>query len=230
MAEAPPDGGFWALLGEQQRARLVSTGRERRVASGRRLFEEGRPAPSLVVILQGCVRISTVGRGGEERLLAVRGVGDLLGEMGGLIGGTRTATVTAVGDVRALALAREELEQLSRAEPAILQALVRALVHRIQEADRARLDLLDEAPVRIRRLLVDLVHRFSVPIAGSARRIDVALSQEDLASLTFTSRGVVATTLRDLRERGLVQTGRRELIVTDVAALERSARRDDAAD
>jgi CRP/FNR family transcriptional regulator, cyclic AMP receptor protein len=229
MAETPPDTGFWALLGEQARALLMASGQERRVPARRRLFEEGRPAPSLVVILEGGVKVSTVAHNGEERLLAVRGAGDLLGEMAGLIGGSRTATVTAIDDVRAVVFAREEFERLWRKEPAILGALVRALVQRIEQADRARIELLDEAPVRVRRLLADLVARFSVPESGGGRRIDVSLTQEELASLAFTSRGVVATVLRELRERGLVHTGRRELVVTDPEALLRAVRPDDEA-
>jgi CRP/FNR family transcriptional regulator, cyclic AMP receptor protein len=222
MAEAPPNRGFWALLGERERALLLASGQQRRVGAGRRLFEEGRPAPTLVVILQGRVKVSSIDQRGERRLLALRGEGDLLGEMAGLIGGSRTATVTAIDEVRALAIDREEFERLWRKEAAILGAVVRALVHRIEQADRSRIDLLDEAPLRVRRLLTDLVDRFSLPEPGGARRIDVALTQEDLAGLAFTSRGVVATVLRELREQGLVRTGRRELVVTDVDALRRS--------
>jgi CRP-like cAMP-binding protein len=192
------------------------------MGAGRRLFEEGQPAPTLVVILQGRVKITSVDPKGERRLLALRGEGDLLGEMAGLVGGSRTATVTAIGDVQALAIDRAELERLWRKEPAILGAVVRALVHRIEQADRARIDLLDEAPVRVRRLLADLVDRFSVPEEGGGRRIDVSLTQEDLAGLAFTSRGVVAGALRELRAQGLVRTGRRELVITDVGALRRS--------
>ena len=229
MAEAPPDGVFWDLLGARERELLTSSGQERRVGAGRRLFEEGQRAPTLVVILQGCVKISTVAYDGEDRLLALRGPGDLLGEMAGLIGGSRRATVTALDDLRVLAVAREEFERLWRKEPAMLAALVRALVHRIEEADRARIDLLDEAPVRVRNLLTDLVDRFSVPDRRGGRRIDLSLTQEDLANLSFTSRGVVATVLRDLRDQGLVHTGRRELVVTDPEALRRAVRPGDDA-
>jgi CRP/FNR family cyclic AMP-dependent transcriptional regulator len=126
-------------------------------------------------------------------------------------------------------MAREEFERLWRKDPALLGALVRALVHRIEQADRARMDLLDEAPVRVRRILADLVDRFSVPDPRGGRRIDVDLTQEELASLAFTSRGVVAAVLRDLRDRGVVSTGRRQLVVTDPKALLRLVEADAAA-
>jgi CRP-like cAMP-binding protein len=227
MVGMPPGGGFWAQLGERERALLVEAGHERRVRAGRRLYDEGQRAPSLVVLRQGRVKVSSVTLDGDERLLALRSAGDLLGEMASLTGRTRTATVTAIDDVLAVVISAEEFERLWRREPVILSALVRALVHRVEEADRARMELLDEAPVRVRRLLADLVDRFSVAAAGGGRRIDISLTQEELASLAFTSRGVVATVLRDLREQGLVRTGRRELVVTDPEELRRSARADD---
>jgi len=229
MVGAPPDGGFWAHLGERERSLVLASGQERRVGAGRRLYDEGQRAPSLVVIMRGRVKVSSVTIDGEERLLALRSEGDLLGEMATLTGRARTATVTAIDDVRAVVLPAEEFERLWRAEPVILMALVRALVHRVEEADRARMELLDEAPVRVRRLIADLVDRFSAPEPGGGRRIDVSLTQEELASLAFASRGVVATVLRELRERGLVRTARRELVVTDPEALRRAVRADDTA-
>ena len=64
---------------------------------------------------------------------------------------------------------------------------------------------------------------------GGGRRIDISLTQEELAGLVFTSRGVVATVLRELRQQGLVRTGRRELVITDADALRRAVRSDDEA-
>ena len=228
MVGTPSGGGFWEQLGDRERALVLAAGHERRVRPRRRLYGEGEKAPSLVVLMSGRVKVSSLTVDGEERLLALRGPGDLLGEMATLTGRARTATVTAIDDVRATVLPADAFERLWRDEPVILQALVGALGHRVEEADRARMELLDEAPVRIRRLLLDLVERYSVPIAEGARRIDVSLSQEDLASLAFTSRGMVAAALRELRDRGIVRTGRRELVITDLDALRRTVFADDS--
>ena len=226
MVGTPPAGGFWAQLGERERELLVAAGHERRVAPGRRLFDEGQRAPSLVVIMRGRVKVSALTLDGEERLLALRSAGDLLGEMATLTGRPRTATVTAIDDVRAVVVPADAFERLWHTEPVIASALVRALVHRVEEADRSRMDLLDEAPARVRRLLADLVARFSVREPGGGARIDVPLTQDELASLAFASRGVVATVLRDLRDQGLVRTGRRELVITDPQALARRVQSD----
>lgn len=224
MVGRAPNGGFWTQLGERERRLLLSAGHERRVAPGRRLYDEGQRAPSLVVILSGRVKVSSVSLDGEERLLALRSEGDLLGEMATLTGRARTATVTAIDQVRAVVVPAEAFERLWRSESAILIALVRSLVHRVEEADRARMDLLEDAPTRVHRLLVDLADRFSVPDPSGGLRIDVSLTQEDLAGLAFASRGVVASVLRELRSQGIVRTGRKELVISDPAGLERIVR------
>ena len=179
--------------------------------------------------MRGRVKVSSLTVDGEERLLALRAEGDLLGEMATLTGRARTATVTAIDDVSVAVVSAEAFEHLWRTEPVILTALVRSLVHRVEEADRARMELLDEAPVRVRRLLVELVERFSVRDPTGGRRIDVSLTQEELASLAFASRGVVATVLRDLREQGIVRTGRRALVITDPEGLARGVRSNEPA-
>src|SRR6186713_2730121 len=69
MVRTPPAGGFWALLGERERGLLMAAGHERRVAPGRRLYDEGERAPSLVVIMRGRVKVSSLTIDGEERLL-----------------------------------------------------------------------------------------------------------------------------------------------------------------
>jgi CRP-like cAMP-binding protein len=169
--------------------------------------------------MRGRVKVSSLTMDGEERLLALRREGDLLGEMATLTGRARTATVTAIDDVVVVVIPADDFERLWRTEPVVLAALVRSLVHRVEEADRARMDLLDDAPTRIRGLLADLAERFGARDPDGSVRIDLALTQEELASLAFASRGVVATVLRELREQGVMRTGRRELVVTDPEAL-----------
>ena len=49
--------------------------------------------------------------------------------------------------------------------------------------------------------------------------IESTLSQQDLATRIGASRDAVAIELRKLRERGLVTTGRRRVVLHDLAAL-----------
>jgi CRP-like cAMP-binding protein len=223
MPDRPSPARFWDELGERSRELLAAAGRERRVAPRRHLFDEGERASTVAVLLDGRVKITTTTLAGHERLLAVRGPSDLVGEMATFTDVRRTAAVTAIDALRALVVPAATFAALWDREPEVLRAFVRMLVARVQEADQARMDLLDDAPVRVRRTLVTLANRFGSPSGDGGCRIELGLTQDELAHLAFTTRGVVTTVLRDLRAVGLVRTGRRSLELVDVAAIDPAA-------
>jgi CRP-like cAMP-binding protein/class 3 adenylate cyclase len=92
-----PDPGtsFWAALDARQRDQLVAAGTWRTFPPGTVLMREGEPGDHVIVILAGRAKVS-VNRDGQERVLAVREVGDLIGERAALDVSVRSATVTAV--------------------------------------------------------------------------------------------------------------------------------------
>jgi CRP/FNR family transcriptional regulator len=49
------------------------------------------------------------------------------------------------------------------------------------------------------------------------------LTQEELASLTGASRATVTRALSNWRQRGIIRTGQRDIIITDLAALRKIA-------
>jgi CRP/FNR family cyclic AMP-dependent transcriptional regulator len=59
--------------------------------------------------------------------------------------------------------------------------------------------------------------------AGGEGRVDVAVTQEELASWAGASREAVSKALQVLRTLGCVETGRRRIVVLDEAALRRRA-------
>jgi CRP/FNR family transcriptional regulator len=73
---------------------------------------------------------------------------------------------------------------------------------------------------RVASTLLDLASDFGVP-AGAAIKLEVPLSQEDLARLAGTTRETCSSTVAEFARRGLVRGGRlRGLLVLDVPALE----------
>jgi CRP-like cAMP-binding protein len=74
-------------------------------------------------------------------------------------------------------------------------------------------------------LLLRLAERFGRPEAGGSVRIELPLSQDDLAGLVLTTRRTVGRVLELWRQRGWVRTGRRYVVLLDPAALGRLAAR-----
>lgn len=217
--QTEPRIGFLAHLSERQREALHGIGTVMTIPAGRRMYGEGASAPSLAVLLEGRMKILTTTREGVEVLLAVRGPGDLLGEMSALIGAPRSAAVVALEPVRLLVVPVADFERLLATEPQVASSLIRTLVDRLREASDVRADLCEEVPVRVGRLLIRLAEQFGVSTDDGSVLIDLPLTQDELAGLTSVSRGGVAAALRELRAVGLVRTGRRSITVIDLDRL-----------
>jgi len=214
-----PVRGFLEGLGPDGRAALRAAGTERTVATGRSVYAEGTSAPTLDVVLKGRLKVLRTTMDGTEVLLALRGPGDLLGEMSTLIGAPRSASVIAIEPVRLLVVTQAEFERLLVTHRDVAPAVIRVLVERLRETSEVHADLSEPVPVRIGRLLLRLADRFGAPIDGGATVIDVPLTQDELAGLTASSRGGTAVALRELRSLGLVETRRRRITVLDLDGL-----------
>lgn len=78
----------------------------------------------------------------------------------------------------------------------------------------------DGAPIRIIRRLLQLAEPAGRETSEGIR-IEATLSQEELGSWAGASRESVAKLFHDLRDRGIVQTGHRHLLLCDPDALRR---------
>src|SRR5919109_3116068 len=103
-----PAPGFWAVLADEERAALAELGRIAVYPPGAVLCVEGDPATHVFVLVEGWVKILGVTSDGHELTLALRGHGNTVGEVAGETAGHRTATVQAVGTVRALIVPYEK--------------------------------------------------------------------------------------------------------------------------
>jgi CRP-like cAMP-binding protein len=210
---------FLGLLDDAARTALVAAGTERFYRAGRPVYDEGRTAQTLAVLLEGRVKVATTTREGTNLLLALRGPGDLIGELSTLVGEERTATVTAIDDVRLLVVPYDDFDDLLAIHPQMIATLVRVLVGRVRESDGHRVELEQDTDERLARQLVRLADRFGKARPDGVVDIDLPLTQEEIASLTWASRGAVAEALRRLRDAGLIETARRRIVLLDLERL-----------
>ncbi|MCP9979408.1 MULTISPECIES: Crp/Fnr family transcriptional regulator [Actinomadura] len=226
-------GSFLADLTPAERADLESRGRVRDFDRGDVLFAEGEEPGWVAVLLRGRVKAFSYREQGGEALLAVRGAGALLGEVAAIDGMPRSATVTALEPVRAIAVTADEFMAFLQAHGRVSIIIMRMLCQRWRDADRKRVEFgMFDATGRVAQRLVELAERFGVPYerrtganaGGESVRITLNLSQEELAGWVGASREAVSKALRTLRRHGWIETGRRRLIVHDLQALRRHAR------
>jgi CRP-like cAMP-binding protein len=202
-------------------ALLRAEGRARRFRTGATLFHEGDDSDWIGLVVKGRVKVSCYGADGRERLVAVIGPGELLGELSAIDGEPRSATATALEPLDAHVLTSDEFVALLEKHPSATLGILRSVIGRLRDSDKRRVEFgaLDTVG-RVARLIVELAERYGEEADGVIR-IHLPLSQEELAGWAGASREAVVKALRQLRSRGWIETGRREIRVLDLPAIER---------
>jgi len=204
--------------------RLSEIGRLARYRSGAVICSEGEPATHVFVLMSGWVKVTSVTREGNESVLALRGEGDIIGEIGE-ISGYRTATVQAVGTVQSLLVPHEKFSEFLEAYPGAGRTYRRVMTQRWADANMTLLSRSTTTGAqRLAGQLLDLAERHGTGSADQVT-IDMPLSQDELASLVGTSRSTLTRALAGWRRRGFIQTGYRKIAITDMAGLRRIAHR-----
>ncbi len=207
-------------LGGDDAEALARVGVPTRFDGGTALMRQGAQADGVILLLHGRVKVVAVEDNGRESLLALRGPGDLVGEMAAFDGGRRSATVVALEPVRAVFVPLPAFLAFVRERPGAAAAVLGLLASRLRDADRqrARFGAFPTA-VRLARHLLDLASEHGRVDTAGAVVLDVALTQADIGAAIGASRESVGRDLAFLRARGMVAGQRRPLVLVDVPAL-----------
>jgi CRP/FNR family cyclic AMP-dependent transcriptional regulator len=188
------------------------------------VLREGEQSRFVALITIGWVAVSIPTSRGDSLILAIRGAGDVIGDMAAFDGRPRSATVTALDDISLVVVAGDRFTGYLTTHPAAAAAYMRNLGARLRDADAERRALVSATVLqRLASLLVELAVQQGVRTAGSIT-IRPALPQRDLAASIGATREAVAKALRVLRERDVVRTGPQWLVITHPELLELLAR------
>jgi CRP/FNR family cyclic AMP-dependent transcriptional regulator len=178
--------------------------------------DDGRHA---LLLLSGCAKVVVHTEFGRDVLVAFRSAGDLIGEMAVLEGRPRSASVISIGPVRARLIKGQELTDLMRRNAEICLAIAWMVSARLRWADRRRVEFVAcEAPMRIGRVLVDLVTRYG-RTTPDGWDLGMSFSQTEIASLAGVALGTVEKALQLMQRDGLVRRYYRRIVITDLARL-----------
>jgi CRP-like cAMP-binding protein len=111
-------------------AGLARTLVEEEFAAGTDLIVEGAVEDWLFVLIDGSVRVTR-----SDRVVDLE-AGQVVGELAVLEPEPRTATVTALTDVRAFRLRKVDFDEALRTRPEIAAGVIAELVRRLREARR----------------------------------------------------------------------------------------------
>lgn len=212
---------FWDQLTPTEAAELEQAGRRREFGKGSVIFREAERSDWVAVLRAGRVKVSVDTANGTEVVLAVRGPGVLLGEFAAIDGEPRSATVTAIEPVTAVAIPLSAFEAYLQANGRVTLLLMRALTGKLRDADRKRIEFGAHDTIgRVAARLVEMTERFGQP-AEDGTRIALPFTQDELAGWTGASREAVSKALGVLRSAGEIRTSRMAVIVRDLEALRR---------
>jgi CRP/FNR family cyclic AMP-dependent transcriptional regulator len=222
---ARPVAGRWSsgtvlhTLDPADRRALLGLGAAREFRPGETLITEGSRDLDTYVMLDGCCKVICNSVDGRAVLVSIRIGGDLVGELAALDEQPRSATVIALTPVATRVVTRPRFLRFLATHPRAAQTIHVAVARELRRATRYRV-YVNGAPIAVRLAFVlDFLAETYGQAGPDGVRIDVPLSQPELASLIGASEPSLHRALSDLRTRNVIATRYRRVIVRDPAAL-----------
>jgi CRP-like cAMP-binding protein len=212
----------FSRLDADQLALLAASVGNQSFERGETIFHQGSIGSVLYIVVSGQVRIYTIGEGGQELTMTIFKDGDFLGELALLDGLPRSASAQAMRPTTTLKLHRAAFLHTIEVCPPIAAAVLEAMAARLRQTTVYAEQLSSvSAPRRVVRQLLSLAALHGIAEGGETR-IDLRLTQDDLASLAGTTRETVNRVLGLLRDQRLIRVERTQFSILNMKQLERS--------
>jgi len=157
---------LFAGLSEEDFQRLCDMSREFKLQAGSMLFEEGQPGSEAYVIESGELEIIKASMD-REVLLAVRGPGEVIGEVALLDAAPRMASVRARTDSTLIAIKKVSFDELLHTSPTALDATFRTTLARLRETQSGLQQV--EKMAQLGTLTAGVAHELNNPAAAIQR-------------------------------------------------------------
>lgn len=213
-----PADSILGSLDEAELTELLAFAVRKKIGRGSLLFEAGDDGDSMLVVLDGTLKVFVVTANGREIVLNYVSRGGIIGEIAMLDGGPRTANVSAVDATEVLLLQRRHLlpflEHHLDAALRVIAVLCRHLRHANEMIEASTGMAMGP---RLARGLLRLVDEHAVTAPDGMRVL--TLTQGDIASFVGLSRENVNRQLREWEQDGFVKLGRGQITVRAADAL-----------
>lgn len=221
-----PSHSFLAATPDPVLRDLLEAARPVTFAPGKTLMNEGDKAEEVFFLLSSCVKVTAALANGGRALLAIRVGGDVVGEIAATDGGPRLATVRVCGrePVQAAAVDLDSFTQLTSQHPQLLLQLAQTLGRRLRTATQRHIDFSGcKAVVCLARILVELADDYGQPLPNKGVIIGIDLTRIELGTMVGYTETTAQRALRQLRDKGIIDTRSRRPLVRDMRALRQLA-------
>jgi CRP-like cAMP-binding protein len=194
---------LFSALTPTQSASIADAIIKKRFKRSEIIVEQGKKSDALYIILTGRARVMSSDSRGREVILATLHPGDYIGEMSLIDDEPHSATVRTEVQTDVLTLGRDAFSRCLPENSSMSYNIMRGLVGRLRHADRKIESLaLMDVYGRVARSLLE----FAVDDGAGNLKIRDKISRQDLAKMVGASREMVSRVMKDLEERGFVDT------------------------
>jgi CRP-like cAMP-binding protein len=187
---------------------------------GQYIYFPEEPSSSVFLLKEGKIKIGSFSEDGKEVIKAILSQGEIFGELSLAGEGTRSDFAQALTDnVVICAMSKEDMEMLMEKNAKIGIRVTKIMGLRLKRTERKINDLIfKDVRTRIIDFLKDWAKEEGVPV-GDEIMIKHNLTHQDIANLTATTRQSVTTILSELKDKGLIYTERKKILIRDIQKL-----------
>jgi CRP/FNR family transcriptional regulator, cyclic AMP receptor protein len=194
---------LFSTLTHAQAETVAEAVTKQRFKRGDCIVEQGKKSNFLAILLTGRARVLSADTRGREVILANLAPGDYVGEMSLIDNQPHSATVRAEVQTDVLILGGIEFARCLPENTSMAYAIMRGLVQRLRHADRKIESLaLMDVYGRVARALLE----FATLDKDGLLMIRDRVSRQDVAKMIGASREMVSRVMKDLEERGFIES------------------------
>jgi CRP/FNR family cyclic AMP-dependent transcriptional regulator len=210
---------LFADLGDDELTALAHDFVPRVFRQNEAIFYQGDPGQALYLIESGQVRIYVQDDQGQETSVILYSSGEIFGELAVIDGLPRSASAVAMEDTVVYIMSRERFREHLRKSPQLVFNFMNALSVRVRYTTRQvdSLTLLD-VPQRLARKLLELAQQHG-QVEAEGVRINLILTQSDLASLIGATRESINKAIGAFRKQGFILVKSNHITIIDPDAL-----------
>jgi CRP/FNR family cyclic AMP-dependent transcriptional regulator len=198
---------------------LAQAMRRRTFRASEAIFHRDDPGQVMYVIKEGRVRIRLTSAEGQEVALAVFGPGESFGEMAILDNQPRSADAIAIDKVEVFTLQRQDFIGVIRNHPDIAVEVMKTLSKRVRMANQMVEDLIFlDVYGRVAKKLLELSEEYGITTDDGVR-IDLRLTQQELASMVGASRESVNKVMGYFTDKSYISTDKHKITILRLAEL-----------
>lgn len=212
---------LFAGLADEDIRGLMSLAKRRAFRNGEVIFHREDPGQVLYVIKEGKVKICLISPDGQEISLVVFGKGECFGEFAILDGLPRSADAVALEKVECYTLQRSDFHNAIMKNPKIAIQIIEVLTRRLRSTDQMVEDLIFlDVYGRVAKKLLELADTHGTKV-GDGTRIDVRLTQQEIASMVGASRESVNKVMGYFTDKNFISTDKHKITLHRISELKR---------